>query len=121
MRSPSSTVLDQLDASWADLERAYRVDEPQNVRAFVADHPGLPLLLLEIRQAARRYFGDDPMALELFTDPEGDDAKPELVAVVTTRRGWQEALQRLREFDEGWWLMRRKTAAAPVFLSIDFI
>lgn len=121
MRSRSATVLHPLDASWDDLATAYHIDDPDATRVFMDNHPTMPKLLLEIREAARRYFGDDPMAVEIFIDPESEESEPELVAVVKTRRKGNVALDLLHAFDREWRLPRFNGGRSPILLAFDLV
>lgn len=118
MRS-SAAVLDPIDAAWPALTAAYQIEDVDGVRAFLAAHPAVPDLLLEIREAVRPYFGDDQMALRIFIDPEWEEAEPGLFAVVRTRH--RDALARLRSFDHEWWIEKLKATRQPVVVSYDII
>jgi hypothetical protein len=118
MRTSATTVLDLSDATWAALTVVYRVEDAAEVRAYLGEHPDLPDLLLEIREAARTYFGDDPMSLAVFVDPEADDAEEELIAAIRTHRDGEDALERLTRFNREWWLPRRTATHVPVLVTI---
>jgi hypothetical protein len=121
IRSSSSTLLDLSDTSWSALARAFQITDAEDVRAFLAAHPAVVDLLFEIRREARRYFGDTPMGLEIFRDPEWEGDEPELFVVIQTHLGPHEALERLHQFDREWWLAQRKTSGAPVVVTVDLI
>jgi hypothetical protein len=121
MRSSSSTLLDLSDTSWSALARAFQITDADDVRAFLAAHPAVVDLLFEIREEARRYFGDAPMGLEIFRDPEWEGEDPELFVVIQTHLGPHEALERLHQFDREWWLTALKKIDAPVATTVHLV
>jgi hypothetical protein len=121
MPSSTSALLTLPDASWSALASTFQITDGNDVRAFLAAHPTVVDLLFEIREEARRHFGDTPMKLEIFRDPESVDAEPVLFAVIQTHFDAPEALEHLRRFDYEWWLARRKESGTATVVSIDFI
>jgi hypothetical protein len=121
MRSSATTVLGLSDATWSALTAAYQVEAAAEVRAYLGEHPDAPDLLLEIREAVRPYFGDDPMSLAVFVDPEADEAEEELIAAIRTHRDGEDALERLTRFNREWWLPRRTATRVPVLVTIYLV
>jgi hypothetical protein len=120
-QSSPAALLDSPVAKWDELVDTFRIDDPDALHTFLTMHPTVPALLLEIRRAARRYFGDDPMILRVTVDLEWEDAAPELVAGVQTRRDGQEALEQLHAFDQDWWLPKLEETKAPVLVTIYLV
>lgn len=117
MQSPTSAVLSPLDAAWPNLTSVFEIKDADEVRDFLPDHPTLLELLFEIREAVRPYFGDDPMLLHISFDPEWEEAEPELIAAVLTKRG-RHALACLERFDREWWLPKLKETDAPAHVTM---
>jgi len=98
------------------LMRDFDIVDEEDVLAFLERYPSTPALLGEIRDAIRRYFGDDRVGLGVFRDPEWpDDVK--LVANVLTYATPRQALDRIDRFDEEWWLKKRRDLNSPVMVS----
>ncbi len=121
IKPPATILLDLSNATWTAVTAAYHVsgEDAAEVRAYLGEHPDLPDLLLEIREAVRRYFGNDPMSLKLFLDPEWEDAEPELLAVVKTRH--RDALARLKVFDNEWWFAKLTANGPAVVVTFDIL
>jgi hypothetical protein len=98
------------------LTRDYEIVDPDDVFAFLERFPELPPLLPEIRDAIRRYFGDDRVTLSIFRDPECPEYE-RLHANVLLYAAPREALQLLDQFDE-WWLRKRQGPDLPILVNI---
>jgi hypothetical protein len=103
------------------LSRDFELDDKRQILAFLESHPAVVSLLPEIRSKIRDYFGDEPVRLEVFLDPEWEDAPPELFAVVRTTRPSREALDLIHRFDREWWLPWKARIGSPVVVSFDHI
>lgn len=98
----------------------YDVADPPAVEGFLRTHPVVAEVLLEARGYLSSIFGPAPQTcLELVTDPE-DDGEPELFAYIRTALGVEEALARLRQFDEEWFLDHVHRVAGQLEFSVEF-
>jgi len=83
---------------------AYQMVDADEVRAFLAAHPFMEPLLVEVAEQLPKYFPGAPLRLEVGYDPEGY-GPPELLleAIVP---GWtgDAAQDALDEFADKWWL-----------------
>ena len=88
------------------LAQGFQLTHEQEILGFLERHPTAASVLIEIRHAIRNYFGDDPVRLEVFHDPEWDSEweaeDPDLFANIRTRVEPHDALTRLHRFDNEW-------------------
>lgn len=89
------------------------------VKAFLRAHPELLDLILEAYLHIRHAFGPIPaVVLELLDDPESDFQ--ELVALVETDLGPEEALRGLDWIDTRWWLRNMHRASGLFGINVEF-
>lgn len=111
IQSPMSFLLDYY----------FRIRGREAVLHFVEAHPELNTLLLEAASALDRYFGPGQRAtLEIILDPETENA-PELVAHVKTSLSVPEALDRLDQFDQEWFLDRVRSVKGLFNVNLVFV
>ena len=103
------------------LARDFEMNGEEEILAFLERYPAVLPLLPEIRSKIRSFFGEDAVRLEVFVDPEWEEAPPELFAVIRTKLGPRLALERVHRFDREWWLQRLTEANVPVVVSFDLI
>jgi hypothetical protein len=108
--TPSTAVMDS-------LRNVYEFRDEAEVAAFLADHPTVPSLLAEIRPAIRRFFGEEPVRLEVSEDPDCD-VPPTLLVNIQTQYGAAEAISRLARFDHEAGIEMLHNRDTPVLVSI---
>lgn len=90
-------------AELAALEQAYVLTKPSEVLEGLEKHPSLVALLLETSAKINNYFPDSQRFLEVVTDPEIiNDAQ--LVIFISPNLTADEAVHRLDQFEDDWWL-----------------
>ena len=88
------------------------------VAEFLANHPEVRSLLVELPAQARAAFGkQNDIVLDTYPDP--DDGSVWLNAAILTRLGVEEALARLDVLDRDWWLARAG-ASHEFVITLDF-
>lgn len=118
IESPNASQAVPASAAPEPLERRFTFEDEKAVREFLKRHQALVPLLPEVAQQLSRYFDEQALPrLELVPDYEGD-GEPELFVIVTTSLPIDEALARLRRFDDEWWLRAMDRAHGK--LSVDF-
>ena len=86
------------------VEAWYRLDNAGRVRQFLYQHPMLPGVLVEAFGPLQKCFGPYPQVmLRVVADPEVEDSD-ELFAYIRTSLPPEDALNRLNELDELWFL-----------------
>ena len=98
----------------------YILSKSSTVGNFLQVHQELGLLLNEAYQELRKYFSSEDLKLELVTDPEiaGDQ---QLFVYISTSMQVTDALKRLDEFDEQWWLDRIDRADGLLNFNLRFV
>lgn len=102
------------------LEKLYTYRRPKEVKEFLAAHPFLEPLLVEAYNKLDDYFGPQPdVVLEVVTDPEAIDDR-ELFAFIRTSLPSHEALEKLDQFDENWWLDAGDQVDGKLCIHLEF-
>lgn len=86
-----------------ELEKAYSFKNKEKVLNFINQHPSLMPLLIEAPGKIVKYFADTPLSLEVQFDPEIADLIT-LLVWIETKLEPEEALAKLDQLDEEWWL-----------------
>jgi hypothetical protein len=98
----SSVVqVSQNDLQW--LERLYTFRRRAEIGYYLWEYPFLVSLLIEASSHISDYFPGSQLFLEVVSDPE-TGGEGQLVVFVATSFLPQEALDRLDQLDEEWWL-----------------
>jgi hypothetical protein len=101
------------------LQELYRVQDDKTVIAFLNDNPELSPLLLETYSQIAIYFHDPQCYLELLSDPEIN--LKQLLLSIVTHLNLDEAIQKLDEFREDWWLDNLPRAQGKLLIDVDSI
>ena len=100
------------------LERLYTFREREEVLWFLERYPFLVPLLLEAYYEIEKYFPHSQVFLEVVTDPEAIDDY-QLIAFIATNFGPDEAVDRLEQFDEDWWLDALNRAQGKLCIDVE--
>jgi len=105
----TSSQTDWITQVLHDIQEAYTIPRPGEVFGFLRYPPSLPELICEAAKVLYRSFGRDArLVLDLAHDPE--TGSEELFALVHVDVPIEEALQKLRQFDEEWFLDKQEAA-----------
>ncbi len=103
------------------LAGRYVLRDAPAVAAFLRHHPDVVATLLAAEDVVTDYFPESgPMILEVVRDPEAGD-EVELYARIPTALDVDAALERLRAFDEGWWLDALPNVANTLTFTIEYV
>ncbi len=104
----------------ARVAATYQFRDQLSVNHFLHDHPGVVATLGEAAEIIPRFFGHDvAIELQVAHDPEAlDDV--ELIARIQTDLSVDEALARLRRFDQEWWLDALPKADGALTITIEY-
>jgi hypothetical protein len=105
----------------SDLGRDYQLGNEADILTFLERYPAIAPLLFDIRSNIRRFFGDDPVRLEMFYDPEWPEDGPKLVVDIQTCADPMEALDRIHKFDDEWWIQKYKDIDAPLLVTFELM
>ncbi len=112
--------LSAIDSEFQELSRFYSFRNPAEVFSFLQTHPFLTPLLLEAYPQIEERFGPNPeVVLEVITDPEAADDQ-ELFAFIRTDLAPEEALEKLHQLDENWWLDEADRANGKLCIHVEF-
>jgi hypothetical protein len=104
------------------LEARFDFDDEPAVLRLLGEHPGLIPLLLEAREQVSVYFPGSTALLRVLADPLPDDDNNELLVLyIQTTLAPPEALARLRQFDEDWWLDAVPRAERKLGTALEYI
>lgn len=114
----SSTTFEQ-------LEHSYTLVAPGRVSRFLDGHPFLAPLLLETRERIEEFFPASRLFLSIMVDPEiaesdTEASSEEVVLSIATRLAPGEAMDRLDQFDAGWWLGALPRAQGKLVINLAF-
>jgi len=96
-------IVDAIQAK--GLENYYELRNASDLLAYVNEHPQLSGFLLEGYQQLRKHFGYEPsFGIEVVHDPEISQPNDFLFVYIRTSMDVDEAMDRLDQFDENWYL-----------------
>lgn len=112
---------DLVDRGIEAVGARYTLVDPSAVTSFLRDRPGVVTTLIEAVEVIPRYFGPGPVvALEVVSDPEAH-GDVELYARIRTDIDVDAALDRLRRFDQEWWLDALPRAQYALTFTIEYV
>lgn len=119
-KSGTSSVAMARRGEFEALENFYVFRERARVAAFLEEHPFLIALLFEAYGQVKQHFGSQPFIfLEVVTDTEAADDR-ELYAFIPTHLPPEEALKKLEQFDNAWWLGAMGRAEGALCIDVEF-
>jgi hypothetical protein len=109
--------------SLRSLARTFVLRGEEAVCRYLDIYPFLVPLLWEVDGKVRQYFDvDSPLILEVVKDFEsGSEEGDELFAMIPTTLPPAEARQRLRRFDENWWLEASRRGQHRMSINIRYV
>lgn len=120
-RDVTSSVLIEQEEKLSQIRRIYGFRGEAEAVRFLRMHPALIDLLLEAPPHVERYFGANPeVVLEVVVDPEANDSE-ELFANIRTSLPVEEALERLDQLDEGWFLAQLERTDGRFNFNLEFV
>ena len=112
------TILELLSA-W--INHHFTLRQPSGIFRFIEEHSFLAPLQMETYDAVSRHFGAFPkIALDLVSDPEVPD-RSELVAFIQTELSPDDALKRLDQLEEDWWLDALARSRQKFSINLEFV
>ncbi|MGH2562852.1 MAG: hypothetical protein ACRDJH_27655 [Thermomicrobiales bacterium] len=92
-----------------------------DVSVYLERHSGITHVLVGALDRISEYFGEDvPIALEVLWDPE-EPEHDELYALIQTSLAAEDAVSRLKRFDEAWWLHALDHTHGGLTISLEFV
>ena len=119
-QSIGSSTVQALERKIHILEKFYIFGEPMVVTGFLMGNPFLVDLLFEAHSKIRKHFGPQAnTCLEVVADPETEDSQ-KLVAYVQTPLNAPDAINRLHELDEEWFLDAKDQVGEVFLIHVEF-
>jgi hypothetical protein len=109
-----------LDDGMFQSVKGYISIEPSSVSNFLQAHQELISLLNEAYKELRKHFSSEDLKLELVTDPEIAEDR-QLFVYIFTSISVTDALRKLDEFDEQWWLEQVDRANGLLNFNLRFV
>ncbi len=107
------------DAAAAGWRSYYELEDAGAIDAFVGRHPFLITLLERAPSAIEVHFGEHRgLRLETVADPDAEGAE-HLYLFVRTEWPFEEAYERQRRLEEGWWLDAMLGARGALTVGIE--
>jgi hypothetical protein len=117
---PPNTLSDYSTERLSALEQSCNFRNRSQVIKFLENDPLLISILQDASEQIKNYF--DPSTqiyLEVISDPE-IEGHQELALFINTKLSPEEALRRLEQFDEGWWLDASFSAREKICIDVEF-
>lgn len=101
------------------LERLFVLRSRVDVLSYLAENPILVRLLIDASEQIDRYFLTTSRYLRVTSDPE-DSGVSQLILSIQTTLDPSQALPRLWEFDEQWWLTSASRGGGKLIINLDY-
>jgi hypothetical protein len=119
-QGPGVSVVSLPPAVVRCLERLYIFRDREEVLWFLERYPFLVSLLLEAYEEIWNYFPYSQVSLEVISDPEALD-EYQLLASISTSLAPDEAIDKLEQFDESWWLDALDRVQSKLCIDVEFL
>jgi hypothetical protein len=98
----------------------YIFSKSSSLGDFLQAHKELVSLLNEAYQELRKYFSSEDLKLELVVDPE-IAGEQQLFVYILSSQSVTDALKKIDEFDDRWWLERIDRANGLLNFNLRFV
>ena len=113
-------ALPQRRASQSDQDwrRHYQIENPDEVEAYVAEHPSVVAILDEAPNEIRAVFGNESLPrLQLTWDPEDGDCW--LFVKIPVEDEGPSMLSLIEALEQRWWLDRMTATDATIGFDVE--
>lgn len=102
------------------VSKFYTIENILDVNRFLQNHANLIDVILEAYPQIRKYFPIEKLRLKLFFDPESPQWEKLVLSIFANPESVDEALNKLEEFDENWWIDASSGVAVNLCIHLDF-
>ncbi|MBD2388103.1 hypothetical protein [Cylindrospermum sp. FACHB-282] len=102
------------------ISQIYTIEDTFVVGRFLHKHSTLIDVLLEAHPQIRKYFPLEKLRLKLYVDPESPQWEKLVLSICATPESVDEALNKLDEFDQEWWIDASLGVAVNLCINLDF-
>lgn len=114
-------IISYIDELMDRLREQYEFRDSAAIETYIEQNPSLFNLLMNARDKIREHFGSDAhVVLEAVKGLEADNDK-RLFVFVQTESSSDEALDRLDELYEKWWIDALSTARPKLSIDVEYI
>ena len=92
----------------------------EDISLFIDNHHDLTSLLLNTSEKVLEFFPDHKLSLELIQDYDFD-SEPHIALIIETPLSADEALEKLDNFDENWWIDAKFSSKEKVCIALEYI
>jgi hypothetical protein len=115
----AASTFYHFEAELQTIEAIYLFRNPAEVIGFLQSNRFLAPILIEASLEIGKHFNDPRIVLEVDRDEE-ERSSQQLVAYITTNFNPAEALRRLKQFDEDWWLDVMDLTQGRLCISLEY-
>ena len=117
---PPPRSVSYADEQITSLRERYEFRDDATVQDFLGENPFLFHLLVKAHDRIREHFDSNtPVALDVLREPDAANGGRLFILILTELRP-KEAVSRLDELDQGWWLGELSAAQGKVTIDIDY-
>lgn len=102
------------------LNDIFKFKNREDINMFLGNNPGIKPFLIKISENVFNFFPNHSLSLEFIPDYDSD-IQPQLAVMIETRLSVDEALNKLDDFDENWWLDIDSSDKEKVFVALEYI
>jgi hypothetical protein len=103
------------------IQDVYALKDRDQVLAFLDTYPFLIQVLVDIYFQAPRYFSQSQLTMKVVSDPEEEDSQEShMVVRIVTHLPPEEAVSKLRAFQNGWWIGSLDRAQDKLSIGLEF-
>lgn len=102
------------------IPAGFAVTDRNEVAGFLQRHPEAATALRESWAHVRAVFGPARVSLRVIRDPDSGDVE-DLYAYIQVLEAAGSALDKLDQFDEGWWMDRLADRAASLHFDLEYV
>ncbi len=110
----------ELSYNFSKIVQFYTIDNVVDTLRFLRKHQSLVDILLKAHQEVRKYFPSEKLRLKLSVDPESPQWEKLLLSICSSTEYVDEALNKLDEFDQKWWIEASLGVAVNLYINLEF-
>ncbi|QKQ73932.1 hypothetical protein [Nostoc sp. TCL240-02] len=110
----------ELSYNFSKIVQFYTIDNVVDTLRFLRKHQSLVDILLKAHQEVRKYFPSEKLRLKLSVDPESPQWEKLLLSIYSSPEYVDEALNKLDEFDQKWWIEASLGVAVNLYINLEF-
>ena len=119
--TPSRAIFSDVGDTLTFLQsKGVVVEEFSNVESFLTNNSSIVAHLYDIPQKAHQYFGNVPLKLGLFSDPDNPEDSAELFLEIETSLSPKRANDKLSQINREWLLKSNASDLALFNITLKF-